>query len=557
MTPTQQRLLISSGLAWLLGADRAVIADGAAVASRTEKFSAPAEVTALDLTTTSGDVHVVAGAAFAAVVELKVRAATQAEANEILADSKAQFSFDKGKVTLGITRARPDREGWRNMRVEGRFEVTLPAAAALNVKGVDASIKVEGIGQVALSTVNGNLSAGGMTRDARLSSVNGEVQGHFGPLAAGTKVAAQTVNGPLTLWFPPDLGLRLSAHTLNGEILSTLPFPPRTEGRSFPMFNRRYEGAVGNGDVNVKIHSVNGRIAVCGNGSAPDKARPIVTVTQDSGGPARREMLEHQAQEIQRRAEEVRRRVEEQQKKLEERLKGWDADNRAHLADAGDVRADRVKGDFTVERSVANVSVDSVTGRVKVKTRSGEVRIGTVAGSAEIDTKGGDIHLRTVGGGLSATTGAGDLRVDSVAGNAQLETKGGDIRVGACGGSVTAVTRGGDITARKVRGGVKASTAGGDIVVEVVGKPSSMGIELATKGGDVSLTLPRNFQADVTLEVKDADEEGRYIVSEFPEVTIVRDRRGHTATGKLHGGGTPVIVRARSGTVTLKKGPPG
>jgi hypothetical protein len=55
--------------------------------------------------------------------------------------------------------------------------------------------------------------------------------------------------------------------------------------------------------------------------------------------------------------------------------------------------------------------------------------------------------------------------------------------------------------------------------------------------------------------VDEADDDGRYIVSEFPQVTVVKGRRGHSASGKLGKGGATVVVKTRSGTVTLKQGP--
>ena len=85
-------------------------------------------------------------------------------------------------------------------------------------------------------------------------------------------------------------------------------------------------------------------------------------------------------------------------------------------------------------------------------------------------------------------------------------------------------------------------------------------MELSTGGGDVTLVLPANFRGDVDVTVRSVDAEGDYVVSEFPEISVVRTRSPRQglvrAEGRLNGGGAKVTVSASSGTVHLRKGPP-
>jgi DUF4097 and DUF4098 domain-containing protein YvlB len=194
---------------------------------------------------------------------------------------------------------------------------------------------------------------------------------------------------------------------------------------------------------------------------------------------------------------------------------------------------------------------------VKLRTQSGDVRLGSVGGAADIETGGGDIRLRSVEGDLHARSGAGDLRIESAGANVRLETHGGDIRLDAARGSIVATTRGGDIVLQHAPGTVRAETDGGDVTVVVTGRPKGARPEiyLATKGGDVTLTLPANLAADLDLELVDADADEGHIVSEFPQLAIQRGPHAQTATGKLGGGGVMVTIRARSGKITIRRGP--
>jgi hypothetical protein len=106
------------------------------------------------------------------------------------------------------------------------------------------------------------------------------------------------------------------------------------------------------------------------------------------------------------------------------------------------------------------------------------------------------------------------------------------------------------------QGTVRAETDGGDVTVAVTGRPRGARpeIDIATRGGDVTLTLPANLPADLDIEVRDGDDEAR-IVSEFPQLAVKRGDHTQTATGRLGAGGTQVKVRARSGKVSIKRGP--
>lgn len=202
-----------------------------------------------------------------------------------------------------------------------------------------------------------------------------------------------------------------------------------------------------------------------------------------------------------------------------------------------------------------DVTLGRVAGRVKVATQWGEIRIVAAGKGAELSSAGGEIAVDAVTGDLTATTMGGDIRAGNVSGDARLETSGGDIVLKSGGGAVTARTSAGDVTLRKVRGPVVVWTSGGTVLCEIVsvGRP---GIEVATGGGDVTLVLPANYRGDVDVRVTGVDAEGDYIVSQFPDLAVVKREGMQKAEGKLGGGGPKISVRTAAGVILIRKGPP-
>lgn len=213
-----------------------------------------------------------------------------------------------------------------------------------------------------------------------------------------------------------------------------------------------------------------------------------------------------------------------------------------------------VAGDLVLGYAPGDVTAGQVAGRVKISTQSGQIRVKGAGKGAELSSAGGDIRIESVTGDLKATTSGGDIRAGAVSGDARLETAGGDVVVRSVGGSVTARTGGGDITLKKVHGPVVARTSGGTIVCEI-SSTAAPGGELVTSGGDVMVTLPSNYRADIDVRVSGAEMEADAISSQFPDVVVTRRPGSISGEGKLNGGGPKLIIRSTSGSVSVRKGP--
>jgi hypothetical protein len=100
---------------------------------------------------------------------------------------------------------------------------------------------------------------------------------------------------------------------------------------------------------------------------------------------------------------------------------------------------------------------------------------------------------------------------------------------------------------------VEADSGGGDVRLTILGRDARGGISVRDAGGDVTLTVPPDFKADVDLEVQDSDDQEMFIRSDFPEIAVTRNRGSQRGAGAINGGGPKVVVRTHSGAIRLRK----
>ena len=131
---------------------------------------------------------------------------------------------------------------------------------------VPAGVRFEG------STVNGGVEATGLTSEADVTTVNGDVELATSGYGSATTVngsvrlrigqnnwtgqlAAKTVNGSVTVEMPTPTDLEVTAGTLNGSVSSD--FPIVMQGKMSPQ---KLRGTIGKGGRQLRMESVNGDI---------------------------------------------------------------------------------------------------------------------------------------------------------------------------------------------------------------------------------------------------------------------------------------------------------
>jgi DUF4097 and DUF4098 domain-containing protein YvlB len=341
-----------------------------------------------------------------------------------------------------------------------------------------------------------------------------------------------------------------------GELNREMENLGREISRSITVnLNRAYEGTVGDGGASVQVSNLNGRILVLAEGTTEAQAKRLTSPRST------RVVTVPPVPNIPRIV--VREHVMPAAPVAVAPPVTAMAPPAIAAAPAAPIPPDPwgrsivvgdVAGDYAPAIASGDVTVGKVSGRVTITSRSGQIRLAGAGKGAEVSTAGGDIRVESVTGDLKATTFGGDIRAGHVSGDARLETSGGDVVVRSAGGSVSARTGGGDIVLKKVRGPVTARTSGGSITCEISGTAGPGG-DLSTSGGDVTVTLPANYKADVEIHVTGGEPDSDSIVSQFPGISVSRRSGQLFGEARLNGGGPKLVIRSSSGVVTIKKGP--
>jgi len=136
------------------------------------------------------------------------------------------------------------------------YQLMIPRGAVLNdIDTVNGSVTVSNFTNVTkVSAVNGTIKASNLRGTADLSTVNGEVVADFTSLDTGSRISLETVNGKVNLLIPSDSNATVKADSVNGSIINDFGLPVR-KGK---YVGRDLYGKLGNGDVKIKLESVNG-----------------------------------------------------------------------------------------------------------------------------------------------------------------------------------------------------------------------------------------------------------------------------------------------------------
>lgn len=611
--------LLAAGLALMLAAAVSG-EDPGATSTRIDRFDDTLPAGAmLQVVNVNGDIFVSPGGAFSAVVTTTVTASSRARADEILRKTRIARSTEGTKYRLETQWPGEAPRRWdghrrdaldcRDCRIVSRYELTVPPGVAANLHTVNGEVRVRDVeGDLELHSVNGNVQVSGARRSLKAQTVNGRVEAESAWLPGGASWELQTVNGAVRATLPKDAKFDWTASTMSGTIASTFALPanreeaatpdrprrPRLAPRAHRMIvvqeeedgermidtrelareieeslqdvqieirdttretanatrparvmlpDRRYHARVGGGGATVRSSALNGNITLLAAGTKESEAKPLV---------AGRRAIVVTVPRVEVRVPDVTVRVPRVRVPSSPRVES--------LPEPGEGDEDSVvRGDISgnfLSTSNGSYLVGRVSGKVKVLTHAGEIRIASAGDGAELKTYGGDVRIGPVHGDLKAQTFAGDVRAGEVTGSATVETSGGDIRIDRIAGSASARTGGGDIVLAAVGGAVRAETGGGEIRVGVASRAVRGGVAIRNSGGDVLLTLPSDFQAEIELTVEGpADPEDVLIHSEFPGLAVTRDADSQRASGRLNGGGPRVTVRTTSGEIRLRRGP--
>jgi hypothetical protein len=151
-------------------------------------------------------------------------------------------------------------------------------------------------------------------------------------------------------------------------------------------------------------------------------------------------------------------------------------------------------------------------------------------------------------GKVRLDTGDGEIRLRDLKGDFELQTGDGQIEASGVDGILKAHSGDGHIRAKGRFDELDVSTRDGRIEAEAVaGSSIGRGWDLKTGDGSVSLTIPENLAADVTLHTGDG-----HITLEMP-LTVQGRYDANNVHGKLNGGGGPLTIHTGDGSIRLGK----
>jgi hypothetical protein len=168
--------------------------------------------------------------------------------------------------------------------------------------------------------------------------------------------------------------------------------------------------------------------------------------------------------------------------------------------------------DLTVATGDGSVEAESINGNLDVKTGDGHIAVQGAKGTIRLHTGDGSIEARELDGSADVTTGDGHVNLDGRFDTLNIKT--GD-------GSVTA----------RVHGGSKVAS----------------GWSIHTGDGSIDLDLPGEMQANLDVSTNDG-----HISMGIP-VLVEGTLSTTKITGKMNGGGAPIVVRTGDGSIHLNK----
>jgi hypothetical protein len=136
------------------------------------------------------------------------------------------------------------------------FTVRVPAGVRFVGRTVNGSVEARSLqSDVTARTVNGRVALS-TTGLASAETVNGAIDVTLGTAVWTQPLEFNTVNGSITVTFPPGIDAQVRAETMNGSFTSEFPVTIQSSRGN----GRRISGVIGNGGRELQLHTVNGSI---------------------------------------------------------------------------------------------------------------------------------------------------------------------------------------------------------------------------------------------------------------------------------------------------------
>ncbi|HKM84300.1 MAG TPA: DUF4097 family beta strand repeat-containing protein [Candidatus Acidoferrum sp.] len=165
-----------------------------------------------------------------------------------------------------------------------------------------------------------------------------------------------------------------------------------------------------------------------------------------------------------------------------------------------------------------------------------------------VDTGDGSVEAESINGNLDVHTGDGSIAVQGAKGDIRLRTGDGSIAGRDLDGRVDATSGDGSVNLEGRFDGLNIKTGDGSVTARAHGGSKVLsGWNIHTGDGSVDLDLPGEIQANLDVSTHDG-----HISLGFP-VTVEGSFSSSRISGKMNGGGSPIVVRTGDGSIHLSK----
>jgi len=396
------------------------------------------------------------------------------------------------------------------------YRVMLPRNVNLKIQSQQTGgIRVTDVGgEVSVKNFKGPVLIENPGSGLAVENINGDIT-VIAPRGIAANAQLLSINGSIAVRLPPDASFTWDVDTVMGDARTDLPL---RDGRY--ISGTRFRGSINDaGNVTLTTQSFKGNVFLLVSGSTGTRATAVRTLAKQFTRP--------------------------------EPGIGPSLPNPNRRG----VQLPLVQKSFQYSTTIGDVKIDEIRGAAKIYTGGGEINLGSVFGYCDLLSRGGPLTLGEITGPLTARTEGGNISIQRARVGGTIITGGGTIQVQDLGGPGQLSSGGGDIIVRRAAGPINAETRSGDITITLDQKLKSERVTAKTAKGNILLTVPAGFGADVDATIITSDPLANAIRSDVPGLSVQREQIGGKtrirATGKINGGGDRVELHAQDGGIHL------
>jgi DUF4097 and DUF4098 domain-containing protein YvlB len=167
---------------------------------------------------------------------------------------------------------------------------------------------------------------------------------------------------------------------------------------------------------------------------------------------------------------------------------------------------------------------------LETRTADGGLKVYGIEGTVSLHTSDGGVEVADVTGAIRLIASDGSIRMHNLTGTLESRSSDGNVRID---GKLSAV---------------QVHTSDGSLDLTLAeGSQLTTASRVEASDGNVKIRLPKTLAADIDLHTGDG-----HIDCQLPlTMNGYKSGSGHTISGKLNAGGTPLTIQTRDGNVTV------